>query len=479
MKNVLIIDDEKSVIKSCARALEKKGYECYSALNASTARKMLKRREYGVILLDIGLPDASGRDFMDEIKEKNFFTEIVMLTGKATVEDAVICMKKGAYDFITKPFGVNDLRGSVEKAMEKAGLKTRVSELERIASISNVSGALCRLTGLEELIKTICREAEKALGADYSELKIYDNPFASDNNCMLEEFGSSQDAVFKDDKRVLFAPLKFKEKYKGFLRAEKKTGSFNQIDLSVASVFAGQAAVAVENSKIYDSLKEVDRMKDIFLTNISHEIKTPLQSILGSSEILHKRYGTDRMTSLLINNALRLKEIMEEILDYKKFYEGNSEMEFHMDSLQDTVSQAIKEIIPKARKKKIVIYKFYDHLDSFRHNKEAVKKAVYNILDNAIKYTPGEEKVSVSIRRQGDCAAVKVKDRGPGISDSEKEKIYDRFHQRFSSSSFDVKEQGIGLGLAVAENIARSHGGYISFDSSDRGSIFSLLIPIR
>ncbi|MFC2091375.1 response regulator, partial [Elusimicrobiota bacterium] len=170
---VLIIDDEESIRNLCQRALDKIDISSESAMSAEEGLKMIETDQYDVILLDIMLPGMDGLQLLDIIKKRQKDMEVIMLTGNATVNDAVYAMKKGAYDFITKPFELVDIRKTVRKALEKEDLSRRVKELQEVISINNVARAISRLMPFGDLLKTVFDGAKKTLYADEGSITIY------------------------------------------------------------------------------------------------------------------------------------------------------------------------------------------------------------------------------------------------------------------------------------------------------------------
>ncbi len=119
---ILIADDDKNLRMVLANELSEEGFEVDIAENGAMAMNLLENQEYDVLLLDLSMPGLNGMDVLKKIKTLELTTEVVILTGNATISTAVEAMKLGAYDFLTKPFKIAELKAILEKAYEKKGL---------------------------------------------------------------------------------------------------------------------------------------------------------------------------------------------------------------------------------------------------------------------------------------------------------------------------------------------------------------------
>ncbi len=147
---VLVVDDEDNIRKLAKRILPK--YEVKAVSSAEEGLKLLRDENFKVILLDIVLPKMNGIEMLNKIKEKFSDKEVIIITGKGTIEDAVSAMKLGAYDFITKPFDIKELRKLVEKAVEKANL---VKELNITKAVSKIAQEVGRIKSVDLMLKDI------------------------------------------------------------------------------------------------------------------------------------------------------------------------------------------------------------------------------------------------------------------------------------------------------------------------------------
>jgi two-component system response regulator AtoC len=159
--SLLLVDDEESFRKLVGNELARAQYQVTTAGSLREAREVLSQRNFHLALLDVRMPDGSGLDLLADIKESTPDTEVVMLTGHATVEEAIQAMKNGALDFLAKPFKLDQLEAVLEKALQKQTLQRTNTALERdVARIHPVDGFIGHDHSVGELLDLVARVAE-------------------------------------------------------------------------------------------------------------------------------------------------------------------------------------------------------------------------------------------------------------------------------------------------------------------------------
>src|SRR5215470_3761428 len=158
--SILLVDDEEAFRKLVGQDLTHARYRVTTASNLSEAREILRGRTFHLALLDVHLPDGSGLDLLAEIKESAPATEVVMLTGHATVEEAIHAMKNGALDFLRKPFKFEELEAVLEKATQRQTLERSNTALERdVARVHPSDAFIGRNAAIRELLRLLARVA--------------------------------------------------------------------------------------------------------------------------------------------------------------------------------------------------------------------------------------------------------------------------------------------------------------------------------
>lgn len=229
--------------------------------------------------------------------------------------------------------------------------------------------------------------------------------------------------------------------------------------------------------------ERASRLKDEFLATVSHELRTPLNSILGWAQILRRETLDDQKRDLaletIFRNSRAQAQLIDDLLDMSRLITGNFPLDLVPTSIRSVVETAVEIVRPQAKSKSI------DLKTDFRLNDveitcdaERVQQIVWNLLVNAMKFTPEGGEVRVIVDTSDEMVSIAVRDTGQGIDPDFLPYIFDRFRQADSTST--RKHRGLGLGLAIVRNLAELHGGTVSVSSDGlgQGSVFTLNLPL-
>lgn len=235
--------------------------------------------------------------------------------------------------------------------------------------------------------------------------------------------------------------------------------------------------------------RELDEIKSDFISIASHQLKTPLSTIKWNLEILNKP-GLGKLSAPqkdLLEKTQDANEeminVVRDLLDVSKIEQGRSQPQLSSGSLPNVIKDVVTHYQQYAEKKNIKLQtKLPDHDIKFLFDASAIKIVITNLVDNAIKYTPGHGHVQVSLNFEPtgnpDHAVIKVSDTGVGIPKDEQDKLFTKFFRSKSITKLNTK--GTGLGLYIAKNIIDRHHGQINCDSiKDQGTTFSLRLPLK
>jgi two-component system phosphate regulon sensor histidine kinase PhoR len=227
--------------------------------------------------------------------------------------------------------------------------------------------------------------------------------------------------------------------------------------------------------------RRLDRMKTEFVSNVSHELKTPLASIKGLAELLLdgalKEEKASEFLESINREVDRLTRLVKDLLDLSKMESGMLRLEIHPLNICDIIQQVMMRLTPQAGRKNVEITTSFGCTFPVLADMDRIQQVIINLLDNAIRYTPPGEKIIVrTTEKEGRCL-VEVSDTGPGISVENLERVFDRFFRVDRARSRGGG--GFGLGLAITKQIVENHGGSIGVSSTPpRGTTFYFTLPL-
>lgn len=229
--------------------------------------------------------------------------------------------------------------------------------------------------------------------------------------------------------------------------------------------------------------EKANRMKDEFLATVSHELRTPLNSILGWGQILHTGELTEaeqrNALDAIFRNAKSQSQLIDDLLDTSRLIGGNVHLELSPTDIIPLIEAAIEVVQPAAVAKSITVTAEYrSDVTIITCDAQRLQQMVWNLLTNAVKFTPKDGSVTVIYDRTDQGSSIVVQDSGCGISPEFLPHVFDRFRQADSSST--RSHDGLGLGLAIVRHLAELHGGTVSVESEGLGcgSTFKILLPL-
>ena len=245
----------------------------------------------------------------------------------------------------------------------------------------------------------------------------------------------------------------------------------------------GHVAGAVVAFQDITRLREVDRMKDEFVSIVSHELRTPLTSIRGSVQLVLDDAGSvpdqehRHLLQIALNNCERLVRIINDILDVSKIESGNLALRRKAVNVSDLVRQAIEVVANPARSAGVTLeVRMPANIRPVMVDPDRIVQALVNLLSNAVKFAPPQSRVSVTVTGSDHMVTIAVADQGEGIAPENLNRLFRKFQQVDSSSS--RRKGGTGLGLAITKALVEQHGGKIVVDSELlKGTRFSFTLP--
>jgi PAS domain S-box-containing protein len=257
---------------------------------------------------------------------------------------------------------------------------------------------------------------------------------------------------------------------------------YSDADLTFARELASRASLAVENARSYARATQASQLKDEFLATLSHELRTPLNSVLGYARMMRSGLLPEdkikHAIEVIERNGTALKQIIEDVLDVSRIVSGRLRLNVEAVDMPQILKDSVATVMPAADAKGLRIETMIDPSASpVSGDRDRLQQIVWNLLSNAIKFTPKGGKVQLRLSAVDSHIEVSVSDTGRGIAPEFLPHVFERFRQ--SDATFSREHGGLGLGLAIAKELAELHGGTVraASDGPDLGATFTLVLP--
>ncbi|HMK74200.1 MAG TPA: ATP-binding protein, partial [Myxococcaceae bacterium] len=257
---------------------------------------------------------------------------------------------------------------------------------------------------------------------------------------------------------------------------------YRAIDVALAEEVCRRAALAIDNATLYQRAEEANRAKDEFLATVSHELRTPLSALLGWSRLLFG--GTlapekqARALETLNRNARSLARLVEDLLDVSRIVAGKMQLRRSLVEMARVVAAAVEALRPAAAAKGIELSVELEPGVMLTADPDRLQQVTWNLVSNAIKFTPRRGRVEVRLRTAAGQAELAVEDDGQGIQPGFLPFVFERFQQADTTATRAFG--GLGLGLSIVRHLVELHGGTVSAASAGpgTGAVFTVQLPL-
>ena len=302
----------------------------------------------------------------------------------------------------------------------------------------------------------------------------HNEPLIVDDAIQDHRFFKEVDALTRfQTHSILGVPMRTKKSTLGVIEAvNKEHGSFNQDDRRLLETLAGQSAIAIENTMLFQQSDLVAEMV--------HELRTPLTGLTAVSNLLQRENLPEKQRITLAQTlnveVLRLNEMTTDFLELAKLESGRTRYNREPVHLGGLVEECLQIIQPQAKEEDISLDVHMDRsITPVLGDRKGLKQVLLNLLTNAIKYNDKGGRITVRLKRKSKSLLLSIQDNGRGIPEESLPYIFDRFYRAPSNAG---EASGTGLGLAIAKRIVESHGGSIAVESRiGEGSTFSIRLP--
>jgi signal transduction histidine kinase/CheY-like chemotaxis protein len=403
------------------------------------------------------------------------------------------------------------------------GEQDRSRAADDIEIINRIGQALVGQSDLQTLVQFVTDQATTLTGAQFGAfffnasngqgqaytLSAFSGaPRSVLENCPLpwktELFGatySSQGIVRIDDVtkdpgyRTTAGDLRFKsylavpvvsrsgEVLGGLLFGHEQPAVFSERVERIMAGIAGQTAIAIDNASLIEREQRASRAKDEFLAIMSHELRTPLNAVYGWATMLRAGQLTGEAVTRALDAIIRNTDIqvrlINDLLDVSRIVTGKLRLNVEAVDIKAVVEASIETTKPSAEAKGIQLQSVFDpRAVGITGDPARLQQAVWNLLTNAVKFTPRGGQIEVEVRRSHSHIEIVVSDTGQGIAHDFLPHVFERFSQ--SDSTITRRYSGLGLGLALVRHLIEAHGGTVSVRSpgEGKGATFTVRLPV-
>ncbi|MBW2065101.1 MAG: response regulator [Deltaproteobacteria bacterium] len=473
---ILVLDDEKRIRDGCRTVLAQEGFEIEVAEDGYSGLKKIEEAHFDIVLLDLMLPGIQGMDILEHVRARHSDVVVIVITGYATLEHAIEAMKKGAFDFISKPFSPQDLRTVVRKAIEYIRtLQDIATEKSRMRVMINCLADGVMATNAEKkvalanpaFLKFIGYKGENVIGKDLRDLDL---------NPKIESMIDRALAMPRDE----FTQL-------GDEVVSKLAGEKEERILGVWCVpfrnRSGRNLGTVTVLHDVTTIRKMDQLKSDFVSMVSHEVRNPLNTLLMQIRVIQDGLlgpVTEDQREVLTRISERIKSLValsSELLDLAKIESGLVIQEKGKLDICEILDEQVAFYRPQAEEKNIVLeWESARGLPPVFGNRGNIEEVFSNLLSNALKYTPDGGKVTITAEVEDDYVRIDFADTGMGIAEQHLPYIFDRFYRIKNDKTRFIT--GTGLGLAIVKSVVEAHNGMITVESKPGvGSTFRVYFP--
>ena len=287
---------------------------------------------------------------------------------------------------------------------------------------------------------------------------------------------------------LLGVPMRIKDRVTGVIEAlNKEEGDFTDFDVSLLLVVASQAAISMHNAQLIQALQkanielsQADKLKRDLMAVASHELRTPLGNILGYATLLYED-ATDEnkpLASSILKASSKLRAVLDDIANMNLLYTGEADLDFADSTLQQVIEFAKEEVNATVnREDNTVVYEIPDEPIPLKIDLPKMSVVFVNLILNAIRFTPVDGEIILSVSDRKDEVMISIFDTGRGIAKESLEKIFEVFYQE--DDHMTRRYGGLGLGLSIAREIVNLHGGRIwaESDGLGKGATLQVVLP--
>ncbi len=502
----ILVADDNADMRDYVKRLLSQHYEVEAVPDGLAALNSIRQRLPDLVLTDVMMPSLDGFGLLQALRTdpQTKKVPIILLSARAGEEARVEGLEAGADDYLIKPFSARELLARVEAALKMARLRQEAMQREQELRLE----AEVAKAHLETVLAGI---------QDQFFVLDYECRYTFVNQRVAEVVGFSQEELLGKTIWEIFPDVVESEFYTQVHRAiaEQTVVRFEYFyprwnrwfENRIYPYSEGVSVFITDVSDVYEELRlrkqaeaerdrllqleqaarteaeRANRIKDEFLAVLSHELRSPLNPILGWANLLQTREfdsaALKKAIATIERNAKLQAQLIEDLLDVSRILQGKLNLNMFPVNLVYVIDAALETVRLAAEAKNIQIHKTLDtSVEQVLGDSGRLQQIIWNLLSNAVKFTPEGGKIDIQLQRIDTQAEMIVSDTGKGISHEFLPHVFEYFRQADSTTT--RKFGGLGLGLAIVRHLIELHGGTIQAQSlgEDQGATFTVRLPL-
>jgi len=484
---ILVVDDEPGIRSGCERVLRSQGYSVLLAESGEKGLELLQAQpDIDLVLVDLRMPGISGFEFLLQGQRLAPETVFVMITAYATIESAVEATKRGAYDFIAKPFAPDGLLRLTGRALERVRLirernrleaerrlhllelATEKSQFRTVIDCMTDGVLVCNAQQVLVLHNPAAMKMFAGLQPIRTPLKLYEVLECRD---LLEMMGAASNRRSRQSNEIRLGP----------------EGGERWMLANVAPVVehaSGRMLGTVTVLRDISEIKRVEQVEAQFVNMVAHELRSPLAAVDGYLAAIDGGYvGDSRRQHEIIQRSKRriraLVDLIGDLLDMARMESRTVRREIAPQRIEELLKEVQALLQPLADRNRIRLeIQAAESLPAVPADREECMRLFTNLVSNAVKYNrPGGE-VRISAAPDGPYVKIAVADTGIGIGKEGLSRLFSEFFREKREATSLIT--GTGLGLSIVKRIVDFYHGRITAESElDQGSTFTVWLPCQ
>ncbi len=479
---ILVVDDEPGIRRGCERVLRSQGHIVLMAENGEEGLELLQQQpDIDLVLVDLRMPGINGFEFLLQGQVLVPETVFVMITAYATIESAVEATKRGAYDFIAKPFSPDNLLRLTDHALERVRLIRERNRLEaerrrRMLELVTEKNQFRTVIDCMSDGVIVCNTEQMLVLYNPAALKMFSGLQSIRTPLEAGEVLECQDLI-----EMIIEASTHKKRLSNEIRLSLESNErwllanvAPVIDFA-SSLFLGTVTVLRDIS----DMKRVEQVKAQFINMVAHELRAPLAAVDGYLAAIDGGYVPDsqKQHEIIQRSKQRIHSLVNlvgDLLDMARIDGGTVRREIVPQQI-GTVFKEVRDLMqPLADQKQIHLeFQLPDGLPSVLIDREEFIRMLNNLVDNAVKYNRHGGHVRISAEREAPYVRISVADTGIGISKEGIRRLFTEFYREKREENSLIP--GTGLGLSIVKRIVDFYHGRIAVESElDKGATFTV-----